>query len=138
MKTLATPIVATLLAGLSFLSTPVSAHAKSPIAINKNSAVGEETFSISVRQVSNSETVRLVIYKNSAKRLLVKLKTADGITIDSYYTDRQLQQEGKDYNFRDADEGTYTLEVSDGKSTVTKQINLKHIEVKELSKLNIQ
>ncbi len=142
MNKLAKPIMATLLAGLPFLASPVFAFSKSseaPIVSNSNYvSAGKETFSISVNQVNNSEVIRLIIYKMEAKRLTVRLKTADGTTIDSFNTGKAQDQTGKDYNFRDADEGTYILEVSDGKATVAKQIKLQHVKVKEDTKLSIQ
>jgi len=140
MKKFAKPIVATLLAGLPFLTSPVLAFTKAPASsVSSNYVLSESgSFSISVNQLQNSETIRLIIYKMEAKRLTVKLKTADGFTIDSFNTGKENDQTGKDYNFRDADEGTYILEVSDGKSTVAKKIKLQHVMVKEDTKLSIQ
>ncbi|HLK29726.1 MAG TPA: hypothetical protein VKT28_14205 [Puia sp.] len=142
MKVLSKSIATALIAGMSFMASPAFASVKLPVnraIMNKSIfSSGKESFSISVQQLKNSDVIRLLIYKPEPKRLTVRLRDVNGITIHSFLTEKSLSLVGKDYDFLGAEDGTYTLEVSDGKSKVSKQIRLEHIVTKEITQVSIQ
>jgi hypothetical protein len=142
MKSLTKPIAAFLIAGLCLFAGQVMASPTLPsshaIKEKKGSAETNASFSISINQIYNSDRVRLLIYKPGSRRLFVKLKDNNRATIHSFLTGKKEQTIGKDYNFSGADDGVYTLQVSDGKSVISKRIMLKHIKIQEATKINIE
>ncbi len=136
MKALVKPIVASLIAGLPFLASPVLASSKTKTSEEISSP--EKSFTVSVNQITNSEVIRVLVYKPESKRLSIKLKDASGSTIHSFLTEKNANRVGEDYDFLDAEDGTYTLEVSDGKSTVSKQIKLQHAKVERVASISIK
>jgi hypothetical protein len=140
MKTLAKPIAALLLTGSSLLVNIGTASAKSPLFnhFTKGILISNETFSVSVQQVGSSQVMRVSIDKQEGKRLVVTLRDADGNSIYSTLTDKGNSRIETDYNFSDAEQGNYTLEVSDGKTKVKKQIVLERIKVQEVTHLSVK
>ncbi|MES1220568.1 MAG: hypothetical protein ABUT20_34015 [Bacteroidota bacterium] len=142
MKTLTKSLTTFLMAGSAFLLNPASISAKSPlynrfaktgIVIDKN-----ESFTVTLHQLGNSQTVRLFIYKTENKRLYISLKDAEGTPLSNFLTEKSAVQFAKDYNFEQADEGSYTLEISDGRSKVTRKINIKRIHVQDVTNLSLE
>jgi hypothetical protein len=140
MKTLSKAIAAILVTGCSLMMNIGTASAKSPL-FNRFAKygieIGNETFSVSVQQVGSSQVMRVSIEKPEGKRLVVTLKDADGNAIYSALTDRDKSRIQTDYNFSEAEQGKYTLEVSDGKTKVKKQIILERIKVQEVTHLSV-
>jgi hypothetical protein len=141
MKVLTQPLAAILLAGASFFANPVSASSNLPekIIVDGNSgSTGKESFSVSLSQINNSAMLRLLIYKPDEKRLSIRLRNADGEVIYDALTQKKGNTVGTDYNFMNAEEGTYTLEVSDGHSVVSKKIKLQHVKTQEFTEVTIK
>jgi|SRR5579871_5942894 len=136
MKTLLKPVAALLIAGCSFVAVTNSASAKSPL-YNRFAKTGvtvkDEKFSVTMHQIANSQVMRLFIDKAETKRLFVLLKDADGNSINTFVTDKSTGRFSKDYNFDQAEDGQYTLEISDGKSKVIKKIKLERVRVQEVT-----
>ncbi|MBS1948328.1 MAG: hypothetical protein JST47_11220 [Bacteroidetes bacterium] len=142
MKSLAKPIAASLIAGLSIFTrqataapgpivTPISKNEKSATEINK-------AFIVSLFPINEPGKVRLIVYKPEQKRLLIKLLDMKGTTIYSFYAGKKVTSIGKDYDFAGAEDGLYTFQVSDGESVINKQIRLQHVKVKEETKISIE
>jgi hypothetical protein len=141
MKTFVKPIVAGLLASSSFLMNPVLASDKSPVnfhIMNGVTAYDKESFTIELRRMSNSETIRAIIAKPEGKRVSVTLKDPNGLSLYNFFTESKSNRVGKDFNFSDAEQGIYTLEVSDGKTKVIKQIKLQRTETVQETKLTVE
>jgi hypothetical protein len=139
MKTFVKSIAIGLLAGGSFIAEPV-------LAANYVSVVNgtgffkpdKGSFSVSVNQVNNTEKVCLHIDKQIGQKLFVSLKSASGEVIYSFGVEKYEKTITRNYDFVGADEGVYTLEVSDGKTKVTKQINLQGTQTVTIAKIAIQ
>ncbi|MBS1914980.1 MAG: hypothetical protein JST87_01820 [Bacteroidetes bacterium] len=141
MKTLLKPVAALLIAGCSFVAVPNFASAKSPLFnrfAKTGVAVKAESFSVTIHKLGNSEIIRLFIDKAETKRLYVSLKDAEGNSISNFLTEKGTGRFSKDYNFDQADEGLYTLEISDGKSKIIKKIKLERVRVKEVTNLSVE
>jgi hypothetical protein len=136
MKTLLKPVAALVIAGCSFVAIPNFASAKSPLFnrfAKTGIAVKEEKFSVNIHQLGNSQVMRLFIDKAETKRLFVTLKDSDGNSINNFLTEKGSGRVAKDYNFDQAEDGRYTLEISDGKSKVVKTIKLERVRVQEVT-----
>ena len=101
-------------------------------------AIEEVPFSIQLNTISNREVINLDIDNPGRKNLSITLKTTDGYIIDNFYTGKKLPKMNKDYNFSQADEGSYVLVVTDGKHVIKHDIKLERASVQTVNKLTVQ
>ena len=94
-----------------------------------------KSFRLLLQPMKNAEGIRMFLEKEKGKRLTVRLKTPDGYPIVYFLTDRNPESIYRKFNFIDAEEGTYTFEVSDGKQTITKKIVLQRTRSEVQTKL---
>ncbi|HVM87748.1 MAG TPA: hypothetical protein VMT76_06135 [Puia sp.] len=142
-SSLVKPIVASLIASCTFFTSRAAAASSVTLIPgiekkNDNKTEEKTSFSVSLSQMTNPDIVRVTIFKPELKSLLVTLKDKDGSILYSFWTKKSQKRVAKDYDFLGADEGVYTLQVSDGKSIVSKQIRLQHIKIQEESKISIE
>jgi len=57
---------------------------------------------------------------------------------NNFYATKKNNRIDEDFNFSGAEQGIYTLEVFDGKTKVSKQINLQRIRTEEVTKLTVE
>jgi hypothetical protein len=95
-------------------------------------------FQVELKQMLNSEKIRLTVSNPSGKRLSIKLLAPSGEVVEDYVTGKNLKQFVKDYDFVGAEEGIYRLEIYDFKDKVKKEINLKRVQQEYLTILNVQ
>ncbi len=128
-------IVATLFATFSQPAIAADNGPARPVAAK----VAEEIpFTIRLNPVTNREVITLDIDNPGKKNLSVTLKTVDGYIIDNFCTGKKLLKMNKDYNFSQADEGLYTLVITDGKQVIKHNIKLERAAVQTVNKLSIQ
>jgi hypothetical protein len=141
MKTFVKPIVAGLLASSTFLMNPVLASEKNPIdhkLVNRVISDYRKSFTLELYQVSNSETIRAIIGKPEGKNLFVTLRDPQGFQLYKFFTAKKNNRIDKDFDFSEAEQGVYTLEVSDGETKVVKQIKLQRAKAEEVTKLMVE
>ncbi len=95
-------------------------------------------FRVELKQMLNSEKIRLIVSNPSGKRLSIKLMDPAGELVENYVTGKNLRQLVKDYDFFGAEEGVYKLEIYDWKDKVKKEINLKRVQQEFITILNVQ
>ncbi|MFT3702058.1 MAG: hypothetical protein QM802_06800 [Agriterribacter sp.] len=83
-----------------------------------------ESFNLKLNQLHNTESVHVTIEKAEGKRLLVSLIGPDGSTLGQFATHKKPGIIELNYNFFGAEEGTYTLQASDGKHKISKKIKI--------------
>jgi hypothetical protein len=79
--------------------------------------------------VAKDETIRVAINKNTATRLKVSLKNANGQVLYSQIMGRNESNFATKLNIDDLGAGIYKLEVSDGTEKIVKELNVKSAAV---------
>jgi hypothetical protein len=140
MKQLVKPAAIILAAIATTFSLPLLAAVKpAPHHLSIKAATPEESsFSIELNPQANRQVIFLTIINPGKKNLSVTLNGPGGYTLDNFYTGKKKNQLDKAYNFSEADEGVYTIEVSDGVSKIKKQIKLERISAESFHKLTVQ
>ena len=98
----------------------------------------ESKFNITMQQKGTEDIVIVNIENPGRKNLSVTLNGPDGIMIDNFFTGRKFLMMHKNYNFTGADEGLYTLVISDGANTIRRKIKFERITPKSVNQLVIQ
>jgi len=96
------------------------------------------SFKVHLTQAGMEEILKLQIENAGRKRLTVKLTDPDGNTQDVFNVSKDMYRTNKPYNFSSADEGIYTLEVTDGVEKVRKQIRLRRTTVLTVGNVTIE
>jgi hypothetical protein len=91
-----------------------------------------------VKQLVNSEIVRVTVDNPEARRITVILTDLSGTTINRIVGGKNEKEVVRDFNFEQAEDGTYQLEVYDGQNTVKKEIHLQRVPQPDITKLSIQ
>ena len=103
-----------------------------------NTLTADNKFNISLDRQESEEKITVHIENPGKKNLSISLHGPDGVMLDNFFTGRKFVKMSKDYNFSDADEGMYTLVVSDGAHKITRHIKFARITPKSVSQLIIQ
>ena len=98
----------------------------------------ESNFSIELNRAGDEEVIYAIIENPGRKNLSIVLSAPDGSTIDNFFTGRKLVKMNKRYNFTGADEGMYTITVTDGVHKIKKEVKLERITQRPVSKITIQ
>jgi hypothetical protein len=93
---------------------------------------------VRLQQIANSETIRLIIDNSEGRRISVTLTDLSGDFISSTVAGKKEKEVVRDFNFEQADEGTYRLDIYDGHSELKKDIHLKRVHQKDITILNVQ
>lgn len=103
-----------------------------------NDRTTASTFSLIIQPLKNVDRVRMIIEKEKGKKLQVRLLSPDGYSIIAFTTDKKSESVLRKFNFIDADEGVYTIEVTDGTETITKKIKLQRTKVEIKTTLEVE
>ncbi len=125
MKQFLKPALAALAAFALTFAQPAMASEKHPARTANTDELVDTKFSVELKGSPNSEYVYLMVNNPSKKNLCISLLAPDGSTLDNFFTGRKKDIINTKYNFRSADDGTYTIEVSNGSEKVRKQITLE-------------
>ncbi len=132
----ATQIVgcACLAATLLFTSCISSA----PLATRQDNIAAKQSVSFELQPVAEKMSVRLFIQKPVGKLLWIKFKDTDGTTLERFCAGKLEETIDRSYNFKDAEEGVYKFEISDGEKTITKLVKLERQDLKTITRLVIE
>ena len=98
----------------------------------------ESNFSIQLNRADGEEVIYAIIDNPYRKNLSITLSAPDGSTIDNFFTGKKLVKMNKRYNFTGADDGVYTITVTDGVQKIKKEVKLERVFAKPVSKISIQ
>ena len=90
-------------------------------------------FGIEIHQLQYSQKVKVAFEKPANKSLTVILRNPDGDELLRFYLNMKVKVIFRNFDFTDAAQGIYHLEISDNKTTIVKQIVLEHLEETKLS-----
>jgi len=126
-----------LLAFSSSAKAAVLPHSKFA-AVSPHPFDDKNAFSVEISRVGDDEVISAVIENPGRKNLSITLSGPDGAMIDNFFTGRKLVKMNKRYNFTGADEGLYTLTISDGVRRIKKQVTLQRVTAMPVSQLIVQ
>jgi hypothetical protein len=92
---------------------------------------------VQVRQLENSQIIRLIIDNPEGRRITVALSDLSGTLINRVISGKNEREVVRDFNFSSAEDGIYHLEIYDGHNSVKKEIQLKRIPQPDLTQLSI-
>ena len=93
---------------------------------------------VQVTQLVNSETIRMVIDNPENKRITLTLSDVSGSFISRVVSGKHEKKVVRDFDFKEAEEGIYYIDIFDGHDDVRKQIHLQRIHQNDLTKLSVQ
>ncbi|MEO5681676.1 MAG: hypothetical protein ABIQ88_03490 [Chitinophagaceae bacterium] len=131
------PAIILLVASFSGLAKAAGGPYVKPLPINVLS-FAERSFSIGCNLQPNDGIVCIRIENPGRKNLSLTLHGPDGNILDNFFTGRKFIKMSKDYNFSGAEEGVYSIVISDGKTKIKKQVKLERIMPASSNRLEIQ
>jgi hypothetical protein len=118
-------IICTLFTGTTFAANV--GLKKLPVA-HRFAAESIPAFNVELKQLPNSEKIRLIVNNPEGKFLSVTLRDPSGEVVEHFVSGKKLKQLVKVYDFLGAEEGIYKLEIYDWKDKVKKNINLQRVQ----------
>jgi hypothetical protein len=98
----------------------------------------ENNFSMELIRRGNDDVLCVSIQNPGRKNLAVTLNSPDGVMLDNFFTGRKFNKTSKQYNFSGAEEGVYTIIISDGVEKIKRQIKFERIPVIMVNRLTVQ
>ncbi|HEV7381603.1 MAG TPA: hypothetical protein VGN64_17515 [Dyadobacter sp.] len=90
-----------------------------------------ENFSVGMYRVKNTLTMNVLMEKQKGEIVKLRLLDSKGKVVHEESISKSLQKFGRKLNFSEVTDGKYTLEISDEKEMIVKNINLTTNEVSE-------
>ncbi len=91
-------------------------------------------FEVGMYRIQESLTMRLLMKKKLGKTVSIRLLNQRGQVLHEEVVGKQMQKYGRNFDFSQIKDGRYTLEISDGREVVQKDVKLSSAEVKETPK----
>ncbi|CAH0996287.1 hypothetical protein EMA8858_02418 [Emticicia aquatica] len=108
-----------LVAGIFTFSTVLAAE---PI---DNKLEAEKTFKVGMYRIVNSMKVNVIIEKKEGKALEISLKNERNETIYTEFVSKKTNKLSKKFDLTGLADGKYHFDITNGKETITKEINLE-------------
>jgi hypothetical protein len=124
----------TLLSGAAMAGTEIS-KPKPNTPFHNSKGFGIE---VQISQLVNSETIRMIIDNPENKRITLTLSDITGTFISRVVSGKYEKKVVRDFDFKEAEEGIYYIDIFDGHNDVRKQIRLQRIHQNDLTKLSVQ
>ena len=140
MKRFVKSIAIAFISGTILMAGTATAGNSKPLPFSKYRmfSTAEESFNLKVNKLKNTESVQVTIEKMGGKRLVVSLIGPDGSTLGQFTTQKKPGIVEVSYNFYGAEEGTYTLQASDGKQKKSKKIVLSRSKAEVVTDMVIE
>jgi hypothetical protein len=140
MKHIVKTIAIAFMAGTILMAGTATAGNSKPLPFStyRINSAAEASFNLKVNKLMNTESVQVTIEKIGGKRLVVSLIGPDGSTLGQFTTQKKPGVIEVSYNFYGAEEGTYTLQASDGKEKKSKKIVLSRSKAQVVTDMVIE
>jgi len=116
-----------------FASTAMAATHKISLGRLKGSGI-----LIQLKQLNNSEIIRLIINNPGGKRIKITLSDLSGSFISQVVGSKSEKVVLHDYDFSSAEDGTYYLDIYDGHSNLKREIHLQRVPQKDITTLTVE
>lgn len=90
-----------------------------------------ENFKVGMYRVQNTLTMNVLMEKQKGESVKLRLLDSKGKVVHEETVSKSLEKFGRKLNFSEVTDGRYTLEISDDKEMIVKNINLTTNEVTE-------
>jgi len=107
-------------------------------SLGKHTASSGSRFSIALDRKGAEEILSAVIENPDKRNLYIRLNAPDGSVLDDFFTGRKYVKMNRQYNFTGAEEGVYTLTISDGAERIQKKIKVERVFSMPVSRLIVQ
>lgn len=84
-----------------------------------------KTFDVGMYRVVNTMKINVMIAKEQGNWIEIRLKDADNETIYVEVVNRKTTQFAKKFDLEGLEDGKYRFEITNGKETIVKEINLQ-------------
>jgi len=84
-----------------------------------------KTFDVGMYRVVNTMKINVMIAKEQGNWVEIRLKNADNETIYVEVVNRKTKQFAKKFDLEGLEDGKYRFEITNGKETIVKEINLQ-------------
>jgi hypothetical protein len=123
-----------------FATTLIGTGCVSSLATGaKQKIVNEKSwFNFQLAPTANSAILRLTVEKPIGKVVWIALKTHDGYDLENFSTQKRDAGINRNFNFADAEDGSYIFEVTDGVTTQTKTVNVKRIVAQPVVRMEVK
>jgi hypothetical protein len=91
-----------------------------------------------IRQLDNTQTMRLIVDNPDGNRITVTLSDVSGTFISRIVGGKNDKEVLHDYDFNGAEDGTYYLEIYDGHNTVKKEIHLQTVHQPDITQMSVK
>ncbi len=119
MKNSFKTLAVALIAGIFTFSTVLASE---PI---ENKLTPSKSFDVGMYRIINSMKVNVTIEKTKGNSLEITLKNDKNETIYTEFVSKKLVAFAKKFDLTGLTDGKYRFEISDGKETITKEINVE-------------
>lgn len=125
------PIISQLiLVSLYLLMINVAGKAQSADSIVSTTGVGKKPFELATYMGAN-RTVNLMLLVNQPQGVTLKVKNADDVTLHELQMKKSLRAYHIKLNFDSSQSGVFKLEISDGRKTLVRQIDVVDLPATE-------
>ena len=100
--------------------------------------LAENNFSLELNQRGSDEVIRVSIQNPGRKNLSVTLNGPDGAMLDNFFTGRKFVKMSKEYNFSGAEEGLYSIVISDGINKIKRRVKLERVIAQPVNRLIVE
>lgn len=94
-----------------------------------------QTFKVSLYRVKDTYAVKLLMEKQQGEKVNVRLLDRSGKILHQEYVSSHLNQYGRKFNLEELGDGDYTIEISNNREKITRNIQLKTSKVMEVKML---
>src|SRR6218665_19273 len=94
-------------------------------AVSSTELTEGKTFDVGMYRVVNTMKINVMIAKEEGNWVEIRLKNDKNETIYVEVVNRKAKQFAKKFDLQGLEDGKYRFEISNGKETVTKEINLQ-------------
>lgn len=84
-----------------------------------------KTFDVGMYRVMNTMKINVIIAKEQSNWVEIRLKNDKNETIYVEVVNRKTKQFAKKFNLEGLEDGTYRFEITNGKETVVKEVNVQ-------------
>jgi flagellar hook assembly protein FlgD len=93
-----------------------------------------EKFRVGMYRIKNSLTMKLLMEKDLGGRVEIRLLDEKGRVVHDEYVGKSMRKFGRNLNFSDAQDGNYTLEISNDHEKIVKTIRLSTADLNEVDR----
>jgi|GEM_PF-1695242 flagellar hook assembly protein FlgD len=97
----------------------------------KNGDKKNDPFEVGMYRIQNSLSMKVLLEKEAGEKVFVRLLNQKGQVLYEETLNKKMSKYSRNFDFSQVNDGKYTLEVTDGKHSVRKEIRLSTKDIVE-------